>query len=466
MNNHFNFMWCNGKILITNDFGDYAFLSKDEFSAFVTGKIKKDSELYFLLSNKGFLTDNNTAVFINEHIEDLRKIKGYLFSATALHIFAITNQCNQNCVYCQAKSPNSTLDGVMDIKTGRKSVEIAMQSPSPNLTFEFQGGEPLLNFDLIIEMINYSKELNKSCNKNIEYTIVTNLISLTEDKLQALIDNNVSICTSLDGCEIVHDHNRKLRSGGGTYQLVKKAIKRVRDAGKQVGAIETTTRFSLAYPEEIVDEYVAAGLSGIFLRPMTPLGFAKSYWKDVGYTAEEFIEFYKKAFLHILQINKRGVCFPELHATYFLRKILHGDADNYMELRSPCGAGIGQMSYYYNGNVYTCDEGRMMGESGDDTFLLGNVHVNTYDEMVGKKTCRVTCAASVIESLPNCCDCAYNPYCGVCPVVSYSNENDIFSREPFDYRCKIYKGILDLLFNLLQKDDPEIMHILNCWIEE
>ena len=286
------------------------------------------------------------------------------------------------------------------------------------------------------------------------------------DKLKALIDNNVSICTSLDGCEIVHNHNRKLRSGGGTYRKVKEAIQRVRDAGKQVGAIETTTRFSLSYPEEIVDEYVATGLSGIFLRPLTPLGFAKSFWDDIGYTAEEFIAFYKKAFMHILEINKKGLHFPELHATYFLRKILHGDADNYMELRSPCGAGIGQMSYYYNGNVYTCDEGRMMGEAGDNTFLLGNVHVNTYDEMVGKKTCRATCAASVVESLPNCCDCAYHPYCGVCPVVSYSSEKDIFSRQPFDFRCKVYKGILDILFDLLQKDDPAVMHILNCWIEE
>ena len=120
----------------------------------------------------------------------------------------------------------------------------------------------------------------------------------------------------------------------------------------------------------------------------------------MGYSPEEFMAFYKKAFDHILDINKKGIHFPELHATYFLRKILHGDSDNYMELRSPCGAGIGQMSYYYNGNVYTCDEGRMMGEAGDDMFLLGNVHSDSYDDMVGKKTCRAVCAASVVETLP------------------------------------------------------------------
>lgn len=465
MNNHFNFMWKNGEVLITNDFGDYAFLTKEEFTAFVTNRVDQSSELFDLLSKKGFVTNKDPNVFMSERIGDLRCIKGYLFSSTALHIFAITNRCNQNCAYCQAKAPGSKLDGIMDIETGKKAVELAMQSPTQNLTFEFQGGEPLLNFDVILAMIAHSKELNLKYKKNIEYTIVTNLISLDDDKLQALIDNNVSICTSLDGCEIVHNHNRKLRSGEGTYKRVKEGIAKVRAAGQHVGAIETTTRFSLNYPNEIVDEYVSSGLGGIFLRPLTPLGFAKSYWEKIGYSAEEFIEFYKKAFMYILEINKNGIFFPELHATYFLRKILHGDSDNYMELRSPCGAGIGQMSYYYNGNVYTCDEGRMMGEAGDDTFLLGNVHKDTYDDMVNRRSCKATCAASVVESLPNCCDCAYHPYCGVCPVVAYSSDGDIFPTEPFDFRCKIYKGICDLLFDLLQDDDMEIMHILNSWLE-
>ena len=466
MINHYNFMWRNGEVLITNDFGDFAFLSKEEFMQFATGKVKSGSELHDVLSARGFLTDKEPSVFIAERVGDLRSIKGYLFTSTALHIFAITNRCNQNCVYCQAKSPNSTLDGIMSAETGKKAIELAMQSPSSNLTFEFQGGEPLLNFDVMVEMIEHSKKLNLQAHKHLEYTIVTNLVALTDEKLKWLIENGVSICTSLDGCEIVHNNNRKLRSGSGTYKIVKAAIAKVREQGKSVGAIETTTRFSLGYPKEIVDEYVMSGLGGIFLRPLTPLGFAKSYWDEFGYTPEEFIEFYKAAFEHIIEINKNGINFPELHATYFLRKMLHGDSDNYMELRSPCGAGIGQMSYYYNGNVYTCDEGRMMGEAGDDTFLLGNVFSDTYDDMVGKKSCRATCAASVVESLPKCCDCAYHPYCGVCPVVAYSSDGDIFPRGPFDYRCKIYKGILDILFDYLQNGDSEVIDILHRWIEE
>ena len=156
MNNHYNFMWRNGEVLVTNDFGDYAFLSREEFLRFATGTVDKGSDLYELLSNRGFVFDGNPDVFINERMGELRRIKGYLFSATALHIFAITNRCNQNCVYCQAKAPGSTLDGIMTEEIGRKAVEVAMQSPAQYLTFEFQGGEPLLNFDLVMEMIRYS----------------------------------------------------------------------------------------------------------------------------------------------------------------------------------------------------------------------------------------------------------------------------------------------------------------------
>ena len=187
MINHFNFIWRNGEVLVTNDFGDYAFLKKDEFQALVTNRVHKGTELYELLSARGFVTDDDPSVFILERIGELRNIKGYLLSSTALHIFSITNRCNQNCVYCQAKAPGSTLDGVMDAETGRKAIEVAMQSPSLYLTFEFQGGEPLLNFEVMKEMIRHSKELNKQYKKNIEYTVVSNLIALTDEKLDYLL---------------------------------------------------------------------------------------------------------------------------------------------------------------------------------------------------------------------------------------------------------------------------------------
>lgn len=136
-----------------------------------------------------------------------------------------------------------------------------------------------------------------------------------------------------------------------------------------------------------------------------------------------------------------------------------------MELRSPCGASVGQLAYYYDGQIYTCDEARMIGESGDKAFCLGNVFENNYDNLISCGVCKATCAASIVESVPGCCDCVYQPYCGICPVVNYSTDGDIFSKQYRNYRCRIYNGILDFLFELIKNNNAEVMKILYSWIE-
>lgn len=153
----------------------------------------------------------------------------------------------------------------------------------------------------------------------------------------------------------------------------------------------------------------------------------------------------------------------EGHAQIFLRKILAGYSDNYMELRSPCGATVGQIAYYYDGNIYTCDEGRMMAEMGNTTFRLGNVYQMTYDDLLESNVCKVTCQSSVLESLPSCCDCVYHPYCGVCPVINLAMEHHIYERTPNNYRCQMYKGILDTLFECMYLDEDTIS-IFKTWI--
>lgn len=69
---------------------------------------------------------------------------------------------------------------------------------------------------------------------------------------------------------------------------------------------------------------------------------------------------------------------------------------NYMELRSPCGGAIGQLAYYYDGNIYTCDEGRMLAEMGNDSFKLGNVN-NTYKELMETGATKAMCISSCLE---------------------------------------------------------------------
>ena len=153
-----------------------------------------------------------------------------------------------------------------------------------------------------------------------------------------------------------------------------------------MGAIETSTRFSLNFPKEIVHAYVEMGFESIFIRPLTPLGKAAKSWEKIGYSSEEFIKFYQQALDELIEINKAGRIIKEDHAAILLRRI-RGDFMNYMELRAPCGAGVGQLAYYADGNIFTCDEGRMLHEMGQSTFQLGNVYNNTYTDLINISVC-------------------------------------------------------------------------------
>lgn len=461
-NNYFNFKQWKDKMLLTNEQGRYILLGKRDFLNLVNKRYDLLSkEILQTLKDRFFIYDIDEDVFIEKVANAYRDNKQYLFSATSLHIFVMTNACNMCCVYCQAQDSAQEKKGKMQEMTAKAAVDIALQSPNEYLTFEFQGGEPLLNFETIKYIVEYSEQ-NKN-HKQIQYSLVTNTLLLNEEMLQFFKKYDVSISTSLDGCKEVHNSNRPKIDGDGTYDYVSRNIKWLQSNDIQVGAIETTTKISLKNAEKIIETYHNLGLNHLFIRPLTPLGYAKEHWAEIGYEPEEFLKFYKQCILILLEHNRNGIRMSEGHARIFLKKILTGYSENYMELRSPCGAGIGQMAYYYDGNIYTCDEGRMVAEMGDQMFCLGNVNYSTYDDLMENRVCKVTCQASVLESLPGCCDCVYHPYCGVCPVISYASDNSIYTRESNVYRCKIYKGILDILFEILL-EEPGAEDILKAWI--
>lgn len=464
MLNHFNFKTIDeGKILATNDFGQYVVLDIQDFNSLLSGSINRETELYDMLRNKHFLLERED-LLSEEILDQMRNAKNYLFLPTSLHIFVVTNMCNANCVYCQARTKEHPTHGLMTKETGEKAVDIALQSPTDQLTFEFQGGEPLINFDTIKHIVEYSEENKKD--KSIEYTIVSNLSLLTDEMAAFFKKYEFKVSTSVDGPMKLHDTNRPLLSNQSLFEKTKEGIQKIRAADIPVGAIETTTRYSMSFSQEIVQTYIELGFSSIFLRMLTPLGFAQEEWSKIGYTAEEYVDFYKSALEIIIEQCKNGVYICENTATIFLQKILNGHAVNYMELRSPCGATLGQLAYYYDGSIYTCDEARMISEAGDQTFKLGDVFNSRYTDLVNSKTCRAVCASSILETLPGCCDCVYMPYCGVCPVINYAIQGDPILQYAHGYRCKVYSGILDFLFEKLIKGDKETKEILCSWVRE
>ena len=461
MLNYFNFKKRKNDYLLTNDFGNYCILSNDEFNELITSKSVINEQKSAELEAKGFIYNCSKDEFILNFTQNIRNMKQYLLRPTSLHIFVVTTDCNGDCVYCQAKSHHSGCGKYMTEEIAKNAVNIAISSPCQSMSFEFQGGEPLMNFDIIRYIVDYS---SSTSDKDISYNIVSNLTLLNDEMLEYIIAHNITLSTSLDGPADVHNNNRPfLHSNYGMYSVVDSRLNALREKNIHVGAIQTTTRFSLKKYRDIIDEYVIRDMDSIFIRPLTPLGMAADRWNEIGYTPEEFCSFYKNCIEYIISINKDGHFLSEGHARIFLRKILLQYAENNMDLRSPCGGGLGQLAYYSDGNIYTCDEARMLSEMGNNAFLVGNVFDSQYKGIISSPACRAVCKASISESLPTCNQCVYQPYCGVCPVVNYASTKDLYEKSPANYRCRIYRGMLDTLFDMLE--DEETLKIFYSWIE-
>ena len=86
-----------------------------------------------------------------------------------------------------------------------------------------------------------------------------------------------------------------------------------------------------------------------------------------------------------------------------------------------------------------------------------------YADLINNSVCKTVCASSILETIPTCCDCVYQTYCGTCPVVNYALDGDVIEKQPRGYKCRVYSGILDYLFSKFLENDNETMRILNTW---
>ncbi len=198
----------------------------------------------------------------------------------------------------------------------------------------------------------------------------------------------------------------------------------------------TTTQLSLQHPIEIIDEYVRQGFHSIFLRPISPYGFAVKTAKKTGYQLDEFLNFYRVGLEHILNINRGGYSLAEVYAKILLTKILTPYGTGFVDLQSPAGAGINVLVYNYDGDVYATDESRMLAEMGDFTFRLGNVRTHSHKDIFTGDVFLDLAAASCNQSLPGCSDCAFQPYCGSDPVFNHATQGDIFGHRPTSDFCR------------------------------
>ncbi len=458
------------EVLLTSVTGEFIFLSSDEFSKFVGKKLALTEEIYKKLKSKSFLIDHDSA-----HLDVLASRywtkKSFLREFVKLHIFVLTLRCNSSCTYCQvtrqAESANKKIYDMSE-ETARRSVEIMMKGPAKNITVEFQGGEPLLNFNVLREVVLYTESLNGEHHKNISFVVCTNLSVLTDEMLFFFKEHNINVSTSVDGPRDLHDYNRCRKIKSARYDVVVKNIRRAQEAlGRHcVSALMTTTRESFQYPREIIDEYIKLDLGSVFVRSLNPYGYAVKTQNSIGYSPEEFFLFYRKVLDYVIELNRRGIGFAEATAAMLFRKILTPWPIGFVDLQSPTGNGFAVTVYNYDGDVYASDESRMLNEMGDARFRLGSVYEDSYETIYFGQAMQLLAATGVAECLAGCVDCAYVPYCGADPVRHYATQKDAYGNRVASEFCKKYSLIISYLFEILRNADAETENIIWSWLND
>lgn len=457
------------KVLLVNEVGEYHYLQSGVFADLISYRLAPGSPPFLDLKGKHFLTDTSLTPVINLLAIKYRTKRAFLRNFTVLHMVVVTVRCNHRCHYCHASSQSENeRQWDMNQETASNVVKTIMQTPSPSVKIEFQGGEPLLNFEIVKRITREAKKINHFKRKDLSFVICTNLTMMDDKKLRYLKREGITISTSLDGPKEIHDLHRVMRDGRSSYDSFIDRLDRCRKfmGNKYQSALMTITKDSLPNLKAIIDEYVHLGFEGIFLRCLNPYGYARqdTHKGRLEYDVSEFLEAYKKALEYIITLNIGGKRFVEYYATILLSRILTPFSTGFVDLQSPSGAGICGAVYNFNGDVYPTDESRMLAMMGDQKFRMGNVNTDSHAKIFLSPILRQLVAKSCLETMPGCYACAFQVFCGADPIRNYTLQGDIVGHRPTSDFCIRNKSIITFLLDLVEQGDPGTMDVFWSWI--
>ncbi len=438
--------WDTTRVFVSSLAGDWLIVPHADFVRVVEGNISPDDPLLTEWESRHLMVRDPACSTLAPLLSQYRARKAAVARGPALHIIVVSLRCHHTCAYCQvSRQPTGASHFDISEHTANHVVERIFEGPSPTLTVEFQGGEPLLHFDRVQALITAIAARNRVENRQVRFVIASTLHDLSEAHLAFLRDHDVQLSTSLDGPEWLHNANRPRPERDSYRRTIAGMELARRELGDDhVSALTTLTRRSLDAPTEIIDEYRRLGLHSIFLRPLSPYGFARKTAPRLGDTITDFLAFYRVALEHILQVNREGYAMDEAYASLLLSQLLTPFAHGYVDLRSPTGAGAGTLTYDYDGRVYPSDEARMLAAMGDTSFALGRIEESYATWFQSEAIARVL-DGGVAESIPQCADCTYVPLCGADPIDHYARQGDTIGHRPTSDFCKKQMGLFDLL---------------------
>lgn len=445
----------NERYILTNLVGEYCLTDRITLDHLVDGKLTPEHPQYNTFVAKHIIKENGATSAVSLLALKYRTKFSKLPNFTSLHIFVATLRCDHSCPYCQVsrQCSNAVSEFDMTMETASKAIDFMFKTPSTAIKVEFQGGEPLLNFDLVKYVVKETKRRNLEHKKVVDFVIATTLSLLDDEILLFCKEHDIHLSSSLDGPKELHNFNRP-RPSRDSYDRFIAGLSKARDTlgFDKVSALMTTTEESLTDVKSIIDEYVKLRFDGIFLRALSPYGHALKRKRYDRYDAHKWIDFYKEGLNYIIELNKSGVPFIEHYAAIILQKMLTNSDSGYVDLMNPSGAGIAAIVFNYDGAVYASDESRMLAEMDDKTFRLGNLHVDTYKDVMLNDVLLGALEDSFTLSAPMCSDCAFEQYCGAEPVYHHAMFGDVLGKKYESDFCYKNMAIFKHLITLMESD--------------
>ena len=294
-------------------------------------------------------------------IEDVKKRKTVV-KALCLHI---AHDCNLACKYCFAEEGEyHGRRAMMSYEVGKKALDflIANSGTRRNLEVDFFGGEPLMNWQVVKDLVAYGREQEKLHDKHFRFTVTTNGV-LLNDEIQDFINREMdNVVLSLDGRKEVNDRMRPFRNGKGSYDLIVPKFQKLAESRNQEKYYVrgTFTRNNLDFSED-VKHFAELGFKQMSIEPV--VGEESEEYAIKKEDLPQIFEEYDKLAKYIIEREKEGKGFNFFH---FMIDLTGGPC--IYKRMSGCGSGTEYLAVTPWGDLYPCHQ-----FVGDEAFLMGNV---------------------------------------------------------------------------------------------
>ena len=345
-----------------------------------------------------------------------------VIKALCLHV---AHTCNLNCSYCFASQGKYHGErAVMSLEVGKRALDFLVENSGSrrNLEVDFFGGEPLMNFDVVRDLVAYARSIEGKHGKNFRFTLTTNGLGITDEVIDFANRECANVVLSLDGRREVHDRYRVDYAGNGSWDRIVPKFQRLVEAreGKNYYMRGTFTHANPDFLEDI-KEMLRLGFNELSMEPVVaaPGDPAELTEEDLPIVLEQ----YEK--LAELMIERRRAGKPFTFYHYMID--LTGGPCIYKRI-SGCGSGTEYMAVTPWGDLYPCHQ-----FVGEEKFCLGNIW-----DGVSNTAIQCEFADCNVYARPDCADCWAKLYCsGGCAANAYHSTGSV--RGVYKYGCELFR---------------------------